>query len=194
MKMPKMISKKQLRKAITARLGEISQEEQAEESKAVCSRIAVLPQYKKAQRIMAFLSMPGEVCLDSLLDQAIREGRSVYVPRCLARGVMEAAQLDSVATAVNGEYGIRTAPAENPAASPDTLDLILVPGVAFDEDGRRLGHGAAFYDHFLPKAQQASWVGIAWDMQIVPAVPEEAHDVCIPFILTEQRYIITHWK
>ena len=51
--MPKMISKKQLRKAITARLGEISQEKQAEESKAVCSRIAVLPQYKKAQRIMA---------------------------------------------------------------------------------------------------------------------------------------------
>ena len=90
---------------------------------------------------MAFLSMPGEVCLDSLLDQAIREGRHVYVPRCLSRGVMEAVRLDSVTTAVNGEYGIRTAPAESPAASPDTLDLILVPGVAFDEDGRRLGHG-----------------------------------------------------
>jgi len=192
--MPEMISKKQLRKAITARLGKISPEEQAEVSKDVCCRIAVLPQYKKAQRIMAFLSMPGEICLDSLLDQAIREGRHVYVPRCLSRGVMEAVRLDSVSTAVNGKYGIRTAPAENLSASPDTLDLILVPGVAFDEKGWRLGHGAAFYDRFLPKAQQASWIGIVWDMQIVPTVPKESHDVCIPFILTEQRYIITHWK
>ena len=185
-----MLSKDTLRKSMNIRLQTIAEAEQGTLSQEICQRIQALPQYKKARRIMAFLSMPGEVCLDPLLEQAIREGREIYVPRCLSRGVMEAVRLPSLQDAVTGTYGIRTAPAGSEAIRPAALDLILVSGLAFDEQGHRLGRGAGFYDRFLTPIQQRPIVAVAWDVQLIEAVPIEAHDVSMPAILTEKRYIL----
>ncbi|MCI1751009.1 MAG: 5-formyltetrahydrofolate cyclo-ligase [Megasphaera cerevisiae] len=182
-------SKKELRKVMRDRLRRVSPAGQTRRNTAICTRIAVLPQYKKAGRIMAYLNMPGEASLDGLMEQAIREGRQVYVPRCVGPGRMEAVLLPSVAAAEAGAYGIRTAPEGSLAADPADLDMILIPGLAFDVWGHRLGRGAGFYDRFLQSLRPAGMLAVAWDMQIVPLVPIEAHDVIIPSVLTETRYI-----
>lgn len=78
----KMLSKKELRKAMNDRLHQLTEGEKAAASAAVCARLAALPQYQQARSIMAFLHMPDEVSLDGLIQQALADGKEVYVPVC----------------------------------------------------------------------------------------------------------------
>ncbi len=185
-------TKQVLRQEMEAKLQAVPCKRQDEMSRDVCARIAVLPLYKQARRVMAFLHMPGEIDLDPLIEQALKEQKEVYVPLCLSGRRMEAQQLSSMSAALVGAYGIRTAPAGSAIIDPADLDLILVPGLAFDGQGNRLGRGAGFYDRFLLRARGETLVAVGWDMQVVPAVPVEAHDMTIPAILTEQRFIFQH--
>lgn len=172
------------------RLQAISTAHAAAWSDAVCKRLFALPQYQQASRLMAFLNMKGEVSLDTFLIQALKEGKEVYVPYCLGNGDMEAMQLTSLQTVVQGMYGIRVPRAGSPCIAPEQLELIIVPGLAFDTAGHRLGRGAGFYDRYLRRAQQAAVAAVAWDIQIVPHVPTEAHDYRMPVILTPTRHMV----
>ena len=138
-----MLSKKELRKAMNDRLHQLTEGEKAAASAAVCARLAALPQYQQARSIMAFLHMPDEVSLDGLIQQALADGKEVYVPVCVDKQRIEGRRLYTLEQAVCGAYGIRTAPPDNPRIEADELDVIFVPGLAFDAKGHRLGHGAA---------------------------------------------------
>ena len=187
-----MLSKKELRSAMYDRLHRLTEAEKISASAAVCARLMALPAYNRARRIMAFLNMPDEVSLDALIAQAIADGKEVYVPVCVSRTAIEAARLDSLEQAVVGAYGIRTAPEDSLHIAASDLDVILVPGLAFDEKGGRLGHGAAYYDRFLAGKGKASAIAVAWDVQMVPEVPMEAHDVIMTEVVTDQRHLVLH--
>ncbi len=190
LKKRKMPNKKELRKAMDARLHALTAAEKETWSTAVCARLTALPQYQKAKRIMAFLNMPDEVSLDALIRDALQAGKEVYVPVCLDRTRLEAHRLEALDQAVCGAYGIRTAPPGSPRIDADKLDLIIVPGLAFDRQGHRLGHGAAYYDRFLAKKGKAAAVAAAWDVQLVPDVPTEAHDITMTDIVTDKQHLI----
>ncbi len=183
-------NKEDLRNTMKRRLLAVSVAQAAAWSDAVCARLAVLPQYQRASRLMAFLNMKGEISLDAFLIRALREGKEVYVPHCLGNGQMEAMRLTSLQDVAQGMYGIRVPYAGSPCIAPEQLELILVPGLAFDAEGHRLGRGAGFYDRYLQRAPQAAVAAVAWDIQIVPHVPAEAHDYRIPVMLTPTRYIV----
>ena len=187
-----MLSKKELRSAMYDRLHRMTEAEKNSASAAVCARLMALPAYTRAQRIMAFLNMPDEVSLDALISQAIRDGKEVYVPVCVSRTEIAAARLLGLEQAVVGAYGIRTAPEGSLKVAASDLDVILVPGLAFDEKGGRLGHGAAYYDRFLSGKGEAAAIAAAWDVQIVPEVPMEAHDVIMTEIVTDKRHLVLH--
>ena len=139
---------------------------------------------------MAFLNMKGEVSLDTFLIQALKEGKEVYVPYCFANGHMEAVQMTSLNEVVHGMYGIRVPKEGSPRIAPEQLEWIIVPGLAFDAEGHRLGRGAGFYDRYLQRAPQAAVTAVAGDIQIVPHVPTEAHDYPLPAVLTQSRYMV----
>lgn len=183
-------SKEDVRKTMKNRLSAVSAAQAAAWSDAVCARLLVLPQYQRASRFMAFLNMKGEVSLDAFLIQALREGKEVYVPHCVDNGQMEAVQLTSLQDVEQGMYGIRVPKAGSHCIAPEQLEWILVPGLAFDAEGHRLGRGAGFYDRYLQRAQQAAVTAVAWDIQIIPHVPTEAHDYRVPAVLTPTRYIV----
>lgn len=191
-KIRKMLSKKELRSAMYDRLHCLTEAEKNSASAAVCARLMAHPAYARARRIMAFLNMPDEVSLDALMAQAIADGKEVYVPVCVSRTDIEAARLERLEQAVVGAYGIRTAPEDSPHIAASDLDVILVPGLAFDEKGGRLGHGAAYYDRFLSGKGEAAAIAAAWDVQIVPEVPMEAHDVIMTEIVTDKRHLVLH--
>ena len=171
-----MASKKELRKAMNARLHGLTAEEKAAASAAVCARLAALPQYRQASSIMAFLHMPDEVSLDALIKDALAAGKEVYVPVCVDKQHIEGRRLYTLEQAVCGAYGIRTAPPDNPRIEADELDVIFVPGL----------------DRFLAGKGGAAAIAAAWDVQIIPDVPVEAHDVIMTDIVTDKQHLIIH--
>ena len=89
---------------------------------------------------------------------------------------------------IAGRHGIREPAADVSAVPPGEIDLVLVPGLAFDEAGRRLGRGAGYYDRFLAPLSVAT-VGVAFELQLVPEVPAGSGDVPVGAIVTERRFI-----
>lgn len=100
---------------------------------------------------------------------------------------MEAVPLFSLQRTVKGLYGIRTVADEIPAVTK-TPDLIIVPGLAFDRHGRRLGRGGGYYDRFLRSYPEAVRIGVAWDCQIMAQVPVSGWDRRMDAVLTPRRY------
>jgi 5-formyltetrahydrofolate cyclo-ligase len=89
-----------------------------------------------------------------------------------------------------GAWGIPEPREGLPEVPPDQVDIVFVPGSAFDEDGRRCGYGGGFYDNYLPLTRPGTpWVALAFEAQVVPRIRCEAHDLPVTAIVTETRVI-----
>jgi 5-formyltetrahydrofolate cyclo-ligase len=142
-------------------------------------QLAALPQYQSARVVMAFASMPTEPDTDGLMLRLARDGKVVVLPR------MEDAEIVPCLLGerlVAAQWGIRE-PTGDPV-DPASIDLVVVPGLAFTTAGGRLGHGKGFYDRFLPRAGRALWVGACFSEQLVDVLPVEAHDVRLHRVLS----------
>ena len=184
-----MKAKQVLRKQMTGLLHTLPAAELAAGSSVICRNLLKTVQYKTAQRIIAFLNMADEVCLDPFIEAALAAGKEIYVPRCLENRRMAAVRLCNIKDTVPDICGIRTARPGAPVCAPQDLDLIIVSGLAFDRAGHRLGRGAGFYDRFLTDLGNAAIMAVAFSGQVLPQVPAEGHDIGIPVILTEKEYI-----
>jgi 5-formyltetrahydrofolate cyclo-ligase len=133
--------------------------------------------------------MPEEVQLYGLMRQALMDGKTVCLPLITGKGTMEAVSFSSLDDLVAGDYGILTVdPAKRKIVPAEEIDLILVPGAAFDREGGRLGLGAGFYDRFMTeKAPQGYRCAMAFSCQLVEKVPMEPHDVAVQYIITENE-------
>jgi len=137
--------------------------------------------------VMLFAGMADEVDTSAIISGALAVGKRVGLPRCRPAGhqldVIEIADPDADVAA--GYYGIAE-PVGKRTMAPAELDLVLVPGRAFDGQGNRLGRGAAYYDRFLAgPAARAVRCAICFDCQFVEAVPHDPHDVPVQVIVTE---------
>lgn len=144
--------------------------------------------WQNAGAILLFAPLPDEADVWPLLAETLAAGKTVALPR------FDAANNDYLACRIQhpqteiapGQFGIREPSARCAEISFDRLDLILVPGVAFDLQGRRLGRGRGFYDRLLADVSRAK-CGIAFDQQLVEEVPAGPTDVRMDFILTPTR-------
>lgn len=142
------------------------------------ARIAELPQYSTAHTVMAFASMPSEPDTDGLFARLERDGKVMVLPRIVGDALEPALVGDGTRAAV---WGIREP--QGPAVDPVSIDLVIVPGVAFTLAGGRLGHGKAYYDRFLPRTR-AFTVGACFDEQVVDELPLEPHDVLLDLVIS----------
>lgn len=167
-----------------------NQPHQEELSARVWERILSLPEYQKARTVMVYVDMPGEVRTRPYLPEVQRQGKQVVVPYCDGKE-LRLFLLESLNELTPGTLGIlepsrelRGLPAKRADAS--RLDLLIVPGVAFDPHGARLGHGKGYYDRLLSRVRpDALLVGVAFECQLVPEVPMLAHDVYMDRVITE---------
>lgn len=182
--------KKALRRvALTARRS-LSGADRAAKSAAIERMLQAQPLFSAARRIFAYVSMEDEVHTEEILQGMLARGQEVFLPYIVGKGRMEAAALHTLADLEEGAHGIRTPKeAVRRIASPESLDLILVPGVAFSPTGARLGMGGGFYDAFLPRATKAFRLALSYQCQIFPEIPMAAHDVGVDQILTEEGYL-----
>lgn len=187
-KMTNNMDKQTMRLAFKARRQAMSEAECNERAKSLCEWIMSSEAYQKAQTIMAYLAMPKEANLDSLIEQALAAGKKVYVPVCISKTEMVAAELISLDAVSVGVLRIRIPQEPYNCIAPTDLDLILVPGVAFDIAGGRMGMGAGYYDRFLAEVATERCVGVAWDIQVVSeSIPMDVHDKRLGALITDAR-------
>jgi len=176
-----------LRREILARRRSLSARQIAAGSEAIAACFCAWPLYLAAEVVMLYLAMPDEPQTAAIAEDAWARGKTVAVPLVgEAPGRMEAARLCGWDGLVAGRLGLKMPdPAAAAIIDPAVIDLVVVPGVAFDPAGRRLGRGAGYYDRFLPRAPRARRLGLAWSVQIVARVPTDEYDVKMDYLLTE---------
>ena len=183
--------KREIRRKMLALRRALSDDEAVKKAESLTSWILTLPEYKKAKRIMAFLAMKGESNLDGLIARALSDGKEVYVPVCLPERQMEAGRLLGMDHFVRGPLGLRDLPKSYETVSPEKLDLVLVPGVACDREGNRLGMGAGYYDRYLVHVPFEKRIAALWDFQVAEAIPSEPFDERMAKIVTDKGIIVT---
>lgn len=183
--------KREIRRKMLALRRALSDDEAVKKAESLTSWILTLPEYKRAKRIMAFLAMKGESNLDGLIARALSDGKEVYVPVCLPERQMEAGRLLDMDHFVRGPLGLRDLPKGYDTVSPEKLDLVLVPGVACDRAGNRLGMGAGYYDRYLTRVPLEKRMAALWDFQVVEAIPSEPFDRKMAKIVTDTGIIVT---
>jgi 5-formyltetrahydrofolate cyclo-ligase len=184
------LSKAAQRKEIRARLKAMSAEQRATASAHACALLEKQSVWERAKLLFFYAPLPSELDLWPLLRDSLAAGKTVALPRFdAATQRYVACQItDAARDLQDGQFGIREPAGDCIAVPPNRLDLVLVPGVAFDVHGRRLGRGKGFYDQLLASVRGTT-CGVAFDEQIVDAVPVEPHDVHLNCILTPTRWL-----
>jgi 5-formyltetrahydrofolate cyclo-ligase len=179
--------KTSLRKQAAQARDGLSQDERQAKSREIESRLFRLPELAASSTIMFFASFRSEVETVPMIRRALAEGKRVVLPKVKGRdlALFEIRDFDRDVSA--GAWGILE-PHENEPAALDAVDLMVLPGLAFDERGNRLGYGAGFYDKLLVSFTKTT-VALAFEAQIVPEVPAARHDVPVKKIVTEKRII-----
>ncbi len=171
------MTKKHIRSKILLRLKTQKEEDRNKKSRLIKEKLLKRGVFKKAKKVMFYLAFGGEVNTTEMIKEAQRLGKTVAVPACIRSRVIKPCLLTKRARLKRGRYGIYE-PAIKRFLNPQDLDLVVVPGVAFDKKGRRLGRGKGYYDTFLNKLPKRTVsFGLAFDFQVLPAVPVHAHDV-----------------
>ena len=166
-------------------------DERERRSATICARIVAAPSYAAARAIHCYLPMRSEVDTRPLIADALARGKRVAVPVVipkaseLSHAWLESLSDDALAPGVFGTYGPRDAR----PATPGDWDLMIVPLLAFDRRGYRLGYGKGYYDRLLAASPVTS-IGVAFAAQEIDALPAEAHDRALDWIITEREVIV----
>jgi 5-formyltetrahydrofolate cyclo-ligase len=184
--------KANLRQQVRARLRTLTAERREAASREICSRLRRQTVWQSAGSVLLFAPLPTEPDIWPLLKEALQSGKTVALPRFSpeTQNYTACVMRDSQADLQSGQFGIREPGFSCPEIAWNRLDLVLVPSVAFDARGGRLGRGKGFYDRLLA-AVPGTKCGVAFDEQIVNAVPVGPLDVRVNCILTPTRWIET---
>ena len=185
--------KQALRKELRGRLAALDDAEILRQSEAVSRRLFALPEYAQSTGVACFLSMPKEFNTRPILVRLFEDGNRVYPLRVKSAkehtmSMLEASSLADIESFPPSRWGI-PAPAREALEDGSQLDMVVVPGLAFDKIGGRLGQGAGFYDRYLAKIQQLKgegkvWlVGVTLDELMVERVPRDSLDFIMHHVL-----------
>jgi 5-formyltetrahydrofolate cyclo-ligase len=179
-----------LRRQLLARRDALPPDVRSAASEAIVKRITALPEFRAATAVLLTLAFRSEWNTLALVRAALAAGKTVAVPRVdvEARMLELHALSDPEREIVAGHMGIPEPLPESPRVPRDAIDFVLVPGVAFDLAGRRLGYGGGYYDRLLPLlSPHLARVAGAFELQVVYRVPAAPHDIGVDTIVTESR-------
>ncbi len=185
------VDKQSLRRTLLRQRRQMSEFLAAEFSAAIVRRAYEWLLRQSGRRVLSYLAYGREADLSGLHEKLWRQGFAVAVPVTdgLPDGVMRAAEYRPEMMLKKTGLGVYE-PAGGEFWSPESIDIVLAPGVGFDMAGNRLGHGRGYYDRYLPLLHPgAVVVGICYDWQVVERVPVDVHDRSMDVIITEKRLL-----
>jgi len=178
--------KKQFRKRMLNEQKRLPDEYITQASRIIQEKVLSLKQYQSAKSIFLYVSTDREPSTLRILTHALQSGKAVYVPKCISCQEMLAVRIRSLAELAPGAWGIPEPRLWTEEIKADALDLILVPCVSASLDGKRLGHGAGYYDRFLTKKTDRA-VCLCFHRLVSDDIPITDNDVIIPLVLTEEE-------
>lgn len=175
------MDKKELRAHIRAQKRAMSPEQIREKSEKLAQMLYATHQYQAASVIYGYLPYNQEVLTTPMLEQALQDGKKVAVPKVYG-DTMRFVYLEDLSCVAEGYAGIPEPIADEPVAF-DTKALVLMPGLAFDSKGNRMGYGGGFYDKFLAEEPEHPTVALCYDFQMVDEIPTEEYDIPVDCVL-----------
>jgi 5-formyltetrahydrofolate cyclo-ligase len=179
------MNKDDVRAMMLARRASLTDDEVWLASEAIVEKISGLSAYKKALTVLFYCPFGNEVNISALAEDAFGK-KSVCLPRVEpGEGEMSAREVESLSCLERAHYGILAPPGDTKIISPEDIDFILVPLVAYDENLHRIGYGGGYYDRFLPKCINAYKCGVAYSFQEIEEIKAAGHDIRLDAVVTE---------
>lgn len=166
----------------------LTREEREEKSQKIQSIVTGVVEFQKANTIMSFLNFRDEVDTTALAENILESGKRLILPRCAPQGVLIPAEINDLKEDIEpGKWGIREPKKESlVSVNPEEIDLIIIPGAAFDRQGNRLGYGGGYYDRFLNHLRpEVPKIALAFACQILPEIPLDPYDLSVDALVTE---------
>lgn len=175
------MDKKQLRRMIRERKRAMTEAEIQSRSEALAQLLYASEAYRNAKTIYGYLPYNQEVRTVPMLEQALRDGKQVAVPKVFG-DEMKFLYLQDLTQVAKGYAGIPEPIADEPVAEDKTA-LVLMPGLAFDPKGHRIGYGGGFYDKFLAAEPNHPTLALCYEFQLLPKLETEEHDIPVDVVL-----------
>ena len=175
------MDKKLLRKEISQKKRAMTPAQIEEKSAALARQFLACEAYRQAKTIYGYMPYNQEVRTVPILAQALKDGKQVAVPKVYG-DTMRFILLEDLTAVEKSDMGIPEPIADEPIAN-DPRALVLMPGLAFDPAGNRMGYGGGFYDKFLQDEPQHPTVALCYDFQMLPHLDTEAHDIPVDVVL-----------
>ncbi|MEK6972685.1 MAG: 5-formyltetrahydrofolate cyclo-ligase [archaeon] len=184
-------TKKHLRRTKLAKRNALSEKAHKTKSRQIKQRLFSLQDFKKAKTIAFFYGIRKEVHTAHMIQDALNAGKRVLLPRCAyEKKEMHLLEIKSLNDLEKRKFGLMEPKGRCKKAGLKEIDLIIVPAVAFDLDGHRIGYGHGYYDRLLRRKEcKAKIIGLCFELQLVKKLPIEKHDVAVDKIITEKRAI-----
>ncbi|MBL4937123.1 5-formyltetrahydrofolate cyclo-ligase [Clostridium sp. YIM B02515] len=190
------MEKSEIRKKILEQRESIDSDIRSKWDESIFKRLITSELYKRANTIFTFVSFKSEVDTHMIINDAISNHKTICVPKINSKQEgIKLYKIDSFNQLKKGYFGILEPIESCQQVDKNSLDLILMPGVAFDRYGGRVGYGAAFYDRFISNMNKhVDKIALAYHFQVLDSVPMNEHDIRIDGIITEKENISTAFK
>ena len=175
------MNKKELRAQIKAAKKAMTEQQIEDLSRDLCCQFLQTEEYRNAKTVYGYLPYNQEVRTWALLEQALRDGKKVAVPK-IYDDEMRFIYMDDLDAVFTGYAGIPEPVADEPVADDPTA-LVLMPGLAFDKEGHRIGYGGGFYDRFLENEPNHPTVALCYHFQLMDHLDTEEHDIPVDRVL-----------
>lgn len=185
------MDKKEIRNIVMSRRKELSEVIKGDLDSAITRKFLGSEVYKRCKTIFIYISMNEEIYTKTIILKALEEGKKVCVPKIdMKDRTMKAIEIQSLNEMIETPpFGILEPPTFDFKLDIGEIELIVVPGLAFDKNGGRVGYGGGYYDKFLSQPHKSKKIVLAYDFQVFENVPVEKHDVKVDYIITEKQVI-----
>lgn len=174
-----MMTKRELRKMLRQQ----PPFDTAAEASAVISSLLEDDHVLQAHTLLLYSALPDELPMQSLIEQLVNEGKTVLLPHVVSDTDMELRRYTGISDLRKGAYGIME-PIGELFTAYDTINVAIVPGMAFDRQGHRLGRGKGYYDRFLPLLTNAYKIGVCPSTRLIDQVPTAPHDALMDRVIS----------
>lgn len=179
-----MEEKQAVRQQIRERMKKLSPEYIRESDEKIQEKVLDLPEFKRAETVFCYVSVGKEVSTEKILEECFRQGKTVGVPLCMEPGVMEVREITGMDQLENGVYGLLEPKKDTPVIRKTDIQLGIIPCVSADLCGKRLGHGAGYYDRYLFDAEFYKVIlcrrKLLWN-----DIPVDDYDVAVDLVITD---------